>query len=67
MFKIINQNRDHDFYYNPEGPLFNIVPKGEPCGFGGYVSCVRAMKKFGYDADWSKEIAAREKFMGITK
>ena len=65
MFKLINQNEDHDFYFEPEGPLFNIVPKGDPCGFGGYNSCVRVMKKFGYDANWSREIAARENFMGI--
>jgi hypothetical protein len=67
MFKIINQNESHDFYYEPEGPLFNIVSKGEPCGFGGYKSCVMVMKKFGYNANWSREIAAREKFMGVKK
>lgn len=64
MFKLVNKNEQHDFYVNYDGPFFNIVPKGAPCGIGGYKYVKGIMAQKGYCKPWDSEIKCRLTLFG---
>lgn len=64
MFKLVNQTEDHDFYHDPESNLFNLLPKGMPCGIAGYKYVKWIMVQKGYCKPWDGEIKARILFYG---
>lgn len=62
MLKLIRSNKLHDFYHDKESGIFNILPRGKPCGMGGYKSCLAIMAAKGYCRPWEMEGAARVRF-----